>query len=150
MLVFLEPRDLLSLSAVARQFPLPIPLGNFDSSLPIVDIRSEVEYRCGHLPRSSSFPLESIHYRMHELPPKKAGAIIAVVSQRQLAKAAAFFMKRTWPVHCYVVAESPAWATEKLEVGCVSRQLWSPSPTLQNSIALIERTLLHQQESSQA
>jgi SAM-dependent methyltransferase len=151
-LSFLEARDLCALSATARNFDAAIdPVGNFDDSLPIVDVRSEAEYLCGHLARSSSFPFETIHYRMHELPPKKAGSVVVVVSRRQLAKVAAFFVKRTWPVHCFVVAESPTWETTresgKLETGNISRRLWSPSPTLDNSIAAIEKSLLGQQKS---
>ncbi|PWQ97908.1 methyltransferase domain-containing protein [Leucothrix arctica] len=110
---------------------------NQASDTALIDCRPLAEYVLGHIPRACSLPTDSLFTRMHELP-KRTTPIHLCGKAEDLKAATEYLIDRG-----HEVIEQTLWtealqqelsASDTLEKGEVSHQLWQAAPLLQRFV----------------
>ena len=127
-------------------------VGSAPCTCGLIDLRPEVDFAASHLDGSTSLPwgddISGADFiaRAHELPER--GATLALLADNAaVAAAAADHMRRAGYVVQFTVAlpaaelARVAWPVSPAASVASSRQLWRPSPCLQEVIEPIERQL---------
>ncbi|PRP78210.1 Methyltransferase type 11 [Planoprotostelium fungivorum] len=105
-----------------------------------VDLRTIDRYREGHVPNSCSIPLKELDPRLHELPPK--GSHINLVFSEDMDAQALMqrFKGHSYTVNDFIIDRGEGHSSF-VEVGEVSKRLWTPAPYLSKHIKTIEEKL---------
>jgi tellurite methyltransferase len=104
------------------------PAGTVD--LRILDLRSEAEYRAGHLPGACSIPTPELDSRTHELPPPWRPLLVASGDPAEARRVAASLRDRGW-LQCVPLLDPLTDWSGPWERGRGTRVLWEPTPVVQ-------------------
>ena len=97
----------------------------------LLDLRSFDEFHQGHLPDSTSIPVDELEDRLYELPPPYEEAISLFGHPNQLARARHVVGKHRWRVEAEIdCLLAPAAWRERSISGAESRPVWKPSDLL--------------------